>query len=268
MMWTLLNRAIIVFVFVFLLLPLVFVVVTSFGDAAMTFPPRSFSLEWYGAIPQPFITGLKVSLIVGGSTAFIAAVVGTGAALAITRGRFRGLKILAMFCLLPLMVPSLVIAVALFQFTGILWDIARIEIGGTLIGLILGHTAIAIPYVVRAVIAGHAHFDPTLEEAALNLGASKWRTLLSITLPVLIPGIVSGAVFAFLVSFDDVPIALFMGGDEATTTMPVKIFTSIEYSMKPDVMAVSALVIYVSLALMILLEKTLGLERFFGTGRA
>ena len=264
-----LYRATIALVFVFLLLPLVFVVVTSFGGSPMmAFPPTSFTLDWYQSIPEAFFSGLRVSAVVALWTSFTAAAVGTGAALALARGRFPGIRMLGVFCLAPLMVPSLVVAVALYQFAGVIWDWTGIELGGTVLGIILGHTAVAIPYAVRAVMAGHAHFDPSIEEAALNLGASWWRTLVSITFPVLLPGIISGAVFAFLIAFDDLPIALFMGGDQSSTTMPVKIYTSIEYSLKPDIMAVSALVIYVSLALMLVLERTLGLERFFGSGRA
>lgn len=268
-MLTILNRAVIALVFAFLLLPLIFVVVSSFGASPMlAFPPTSFTFDWYRNIPAAFLSGLKVSLIVALWTALIAAIVGTCAALALSRGRFRGIRVVGVFCLAPLMVPSLVLAVALYQFTGVLWDWTGLELGGTVMGVVLGHTAVAIPYVVRAVMAGHAHFDRTLEEAALNLGANWRQTLIYVTLPVLVPGIMSGAVFAFLVSFDDLPIALFMGGDASSTTMPVKIYTSIEYSLKPDIMAISALVIYGSLALMVLLERTLGLEKFFGSGRA
>src|SRR5262249_40054791 len=263
-----LLRVVVGLVVAFLVLPLIFVVVSSFGaSAVLVFPPKAFTLGWYRNINPAFVSSLKTSLIVATATAFIATVVGTGAAVALARGRFSGLRALGVFTLSPLMVPTLVTAVALFQFTGFFWDLTGIELAGTLMGIVLGHTAYAIPYVVRAVVVGHSHFDYTLEEAALSLGASRWRTLASITLPVLLPGIISGTLFAFLVSLDDLPIALFMTGGESTTTLPVKIYTSIEFSLSPDVMAISALLVYGSLGLVLLLDRTLGLEKIFGGSR-
>jgi len=263
-----LLRIIVGLVIAFLVFPLVFVVLTSFGASpVMVFPPKAFTFDWYRNIPPAFVASLKISLIVATLTALIATVVGTGAALALSRGRSRGLKALGAFTLSPLMVPTLVAAVALYQFFGIFWDLTGIELVGTLIGIIAGHTAYAIPYVVRALTAAHAHFDYTLEEAALSLGASRWRTAISVTFPVLLPGIISGALFAFLVSMDDLPIALFLTGGEATTTLPVRIYTSIEYSLNPSVMAISALLVYGAIAVVVILDRTLGMERLLSGGR-
>ena len=255
-------------VYVFLLLPIVYVVISSFNETSLlTFPPQSFTLRWYTKISGGFVQALKVSMIVALATSLIATVLGLGIALALARGRFLGRRVLSVFALSPLMVPHLVIGVALFQFSLLFWDWTAIGLAGSIAGLIIGHTTFSIPFVVRAIVVGHALFDTALEEAALTLGATPWQTFLRITLPVLMPGVISGAIFAFIVSFDDVPVALFMGGGNATT-LPVKIFTSIEFSLTPDVMAVSALIIYASLGLMIVIERTLGLERFFGAGRA
>jgi putative spermidine/putrescine transport system permease protein len=264
-MGAVLYRVVVAAVIVFLMLPIVFVVFSSFGASSlMTFPPKSFSLHWYEAIPSDYYESLRVSLVVAFSTAVIAAITGTGTALAISRGRFAGTKALATFNLAPLMVPSLVIAVALFQFTGIFFDWTGIDLVGTLAGLVIGHCACATPYVVRSVVASHSHFDHSLEEAALSLGAGRWRTMFLITLPVLLPGIIAGALFAFLISWDDLPVALFMAGGESTTTFPVKIYSSIEYSMEPDVMAISAIIVYVSLALVVLLDRLVGVEKLLG----
>jgi putative spermidine/putrescine transport system permease protein len=114
------------------------------------------------------------------------------------------------------------------------------------------------------VLAGHTRFDPSLEEAAQNLGASPLRTFLHVTLPILRPGIVSGAIFAFLISLDEVPIALFMGGGDATT-LPVKIFTAMEISFGGDILAVASIIVIVSLVLMLILDRLVGLERLFAT---
>ena len=117
--------------------------------------------------------------------------------------------------------------------------------------------------VIRAAIAGQAHFDVSVEEAALNLGASPLQTFFRITLPIIAPGIVSGAIFAFIMSFDDVPVALFLGGGD-TTTLPVKIYTSIEFNFDADVMAMGTIVIAGSLACMAILDRLVGLGTLFG----
>jgi putative spermidine/putrescine transport system permease protein len=263
---SLLFRTFVLLVFVFLLLPIVMVVLTSFSDGAvLKFPPTDFTLRWYKAINPEFIAALKVSLVVSTGTTLIATVVGTMAALALVRGRFVGRTAMAAFCLSPLMVPTLVIGVAGFQFANQLWDVTHVSLLGTVPGLILAQSAFTIPFVIRAAVAGQAHFDAAIEEAALNLGATPWQTFWRVTLPILLPGVVSGAVFAFVMSFDDVPVALFMGGD--VMTFPVKIYTSIEFSFDADLMAISTLVIGASLAVMLILDRLIGVDKFFGAAR-
>jgi putative spermidine/putrescine transport system permease protein len=161
------------------------------------------------------------------------------------------------------MVPTLVTGVALFQFSILLWDISGVAIGGTITGLVIGHLTFAIPLVVRAVVAADARSDHSLEEAAQNLGATPAQTFFHVTLPLLNPGIASGAIFAFLMSFDDVPIALLMGGGNATT-LPVKIFTAIEIDFSGEVMAIASLIVLGSTMLMLVLDRTIGLETLFG----
>jgi putative spermidine/putrescine transport system permease protein len=162
------------------------------------------------------------------------------------------------------MVPALVTGVALFQFSLVFWDLFRVTIGGTIAGLVIGHLTFAIPFVIRSVLASHTRFDHALEEAAANLGATPLQTFFRVTLPILKPGIASGAIFAFLISLDEVPIALFMGGGDATT-LPVKIFTAIEISFGGDILAVASLVVCGSVVLMLILDRLVGLERLFAT---
>jgi putative spermidine/putrescine transport system permease protein len=262
-----LFRAFVALVFVFLLLPIAMVVLTSFSDGAvLKFPPTQFTLRWYQNISGEFIAALKVSLIVSTGTTIIATVVGTMAALALVRGRFPGRTAMSAFCLSPLMVPTLVIGVAGFQFANTVWDVTHFSLLGTIPGLILGQSAFTIPFVIRAAVAGQAHFDTAIEEAALNLGATPWQTFWRVTLPILLPGVVSGAVFAFVMSFDDVPVALFMGGGDVMT-FPVKIYTSIEFSFDADLMAISTLVVGASLAVMVVLDRLIGVDKFFGAAR-
>lgn len=261
-------KLIVAVVFLFLLLPIIIVVVTSFsGSPGLVFPPTSLTLYWYKNISGDFFAAMRISLIVALGTTTLATLVGAPAALAIVRGKLPGKAIISTFCLSPLMVSTLVIGVAAFQYTIVLWDIFGVSLGGTMLGLILGQTAFTIPFVVRATITGQAHLDESLEEASLSLGATPVETFFRVTLPIILPGIVSGAIFAFIMSFDDVPVALFLGGGGATT-LPVKIYSSVEFSIDAEVMAVGTIVIMASLLCMLILDRLIGLHLLFGTAKA
>jgi putative spermidine/putrescine transport system permease protein len=264
-MRSLLLAAFVSLTFAFLLAPIVVVVMSSFNAVGvLSFPPQSFTTRWYSEIDPGFYQSLWVSLTVATITVVIAVLVGVPAALALARGDFPGRDSLNALYLSPLMVPALVTGVAVFQFSLVLWDITRLALAGSIAGLVAGHLTFAIPFVVRSVLASHTRFDIALEEAAQNLGARPMQTFFAVTLPILKPGIVSGAIFAFLVSLDEVPIALFMGGADATT-LPVRIFTAIEISFGGDILAIASLIVMVSLVLMLILDRIVGLERLFAT---
>jgi len=261
-------RVTVAIVLVFLLLPLATVVAASFSSGPpLAFPPRGFTTEWYGRIAPEFMHALGTSLFVATGTTIVATVAGTLAALALQRGRIPGGRLLATACMSPLMVPTLVIGVAAFQYTLVLWDAFGISVADRPLTIMLAHSAFTVPFVIRSAIAAQAHYDMSLEEAALNLGATPAQTFFRITLPLLAPGIGAGAVFAFLASFDDVPVALFLGGSN-TVTLPVKIFTSIEFSFDASIMAVATLVIAGSMALMYVVDRFIGLEAFLGSRRS
>jgi putative spermidine/putrescine transport system permease protein len=258
------QQSVLVAVFAFLLAPIVVVVIASFnGGPILSFPPTSFTTQWYTLIKPSFLDALYVSLIVASATAAISVILGVPAALALSRGRFPGRVALNSLFLSPLMVPALVTGVALYQYSLTIWDVTRITLGGTIAGLIVGHLTFGIPFVIRAVVAGHARFDFALEEAALNLGATPMLTFWRVTVPVLRPSIISGGIFAFVMSLDDVPIALFMGGGNATT-LPVRIFTTVEFDFGGDVMAIAALVVAASAVLMLVLDRLVGIGELFG----
>lgn len=262
-MGTAILRAILLATFVFLLAPIVMVVVSSFnGVGVFAFPPREFTTRWYYEIDPGYYSALYVSLIVATCTTLLAILVGVPAALALARGRFAGRDVLNAIVLSPLMVPALVTGVALFQFSLLFWDVFGVGLAGSIPGLVIGHLTFAIPFVVRAVLASHTQYDTSIEEAAQSLGARPLRTFFEVTLPILKPGIVSGAVFAFLISLDEVPIALFMGGGDATT-LPVKVFTAIEITFGGDILAVSSLIVGASILVMLVLDRLVGLERLF-----
>jgi putative spermidine/putrescine transport system permease protein len=217
-MGRLILRSFVGLVFIFLILPIVTVVVSSFSSSpVLAFPPSGLTLDWYRRISPEFYDAMKVSILVGLGTTVVATLVGTPAALALVRGRIPGKILFNAFCLSPLMVSTLVIGVAAFQYTLTIWDLTGLSLAGTYGGLILAQSAFTIPFVIRAAIAGQAHFDVSIEEAARSLGATPMQTFFRVTLPILSPGIASGAISAFLMSLDAVPIAHFIGGAYIST---------------------------------------------------
>jgi putative spermidine/putrescine transport system permease protein len=258
-----LFRLLIVCIYIFLMAPFLFVAISSIGDSAMlSFPPHSFTLQWYERMSPKLVDALKTSLLAATATMAIASSLGLWMALAIARGRGAFVNFLKAASIAPLSVPHLAIGIALYQAVLLLWDYSGVTLAGTFPGLVLGHSAIALPFVIRGVLAGHSHLDPAIEEAALSLGATPLRALWTMTFPLIRPGLVSGAFFAFLASFDDVPIALFMGGGEDSTTFPLQVLASLEFSLKPDIMAISTLIVVASVSVLIALEYLFGLERF------
>lgn len=258
------SRAINILIYIFLLAPLVVVVIASFsGSAVLSFPPTSLSTHSYKAIEPAYVDSLYISMIVACAATAIAVLVGVPAGIALSRTRFPGRDALGTLCLSPLMIPTLVIGVALYQFSVWIWSVSGVTLGGTITGLVIGHLTFAIPFVVRAVVAADARSDHSLEEASQNLGATPRQTFFMVALPLLKSGVAVGSVFAFLASFDEVPISLLMGGGYATT-LPVRMFSAIAINFSGDIMAVAALVVLASTALMLALDRTIGLESFFG----
>jgi putative spermidine/putrescine transport system permease protein len=247
----------------FLLTPLLYVAFGSLNASTLEFPPRTLSIESYRTIPEAFFDGLRVSLIVAAAATVLATPLGVAAALGIVRGRFGGRELLNGFLLSPLLLPMLVLGVALYQFYVVIDRTADTAITGSLVGLILGHTSFCIPYVARAVIPALTQMPPSLEEAAHDLGASTWYAFSRVTLPAIRPGLAGGIAFAFLTSFDNFPMSLFLvEGDN--TTLPVVMFQFIQFDLKPTILAMSTLVIIFSMAAMLFIEKTVGLASLVG----
>lgn len=253
---------IIAFLVVFLVVsPLLIIVPTSFtATGVLRFPPEGFSLQWYAKIldrPE-FIESFWVSLKLAAVTAVLATFIGTLAAFALHKYKPPGSGALNALLLSPLTVPSLIIGIsALLFFT-------RIGLAGTFAGLLLSHILISVPYVVRLVLTGLSSFDYTLERAASILGAHPVRTFWDITLPAIRPAIFTGMVFAFLTSFDNVTVSLFLISP-STTTLPMAIFNYMQDSLTPLVASISSIMILLSLVFIFLLERVYGLDRLFGS---
>jgi putative spermidine/putrescine transport system permease protein len=254
--------------FVFLFAPLVVVVGASLDGGNRTFlnfPPAEISLRWYGNISADLFEALALSVALGLTTAFLACVIGVPAALGLVRAEFRGKAAVAALFRAPLQIPAVVIGVSFLKLYYLIGDVAGIHLVGSLPGLLIAHLFLATPYVIGSVAAVLQRFNPRLEEAALSLGASRLRALRRVTLPVIMPGVYAGAMYAFLVSFGDVPISLFLGAP-GMQPFAAKIFNLMEFDFDPSLLAISTYIIIGSFAAIYLLQRAIGLDQFTRTG--
>lgn len=244
-------------VFIFLLLPLVVIVAASFnaGDY-LTFPPDGLSLRWYKAVLQSdlWLESFRISSIVTIITVPISLFIGTLASYAIIRYHFTGKALVNTLLLTPLVIPQIVLGLALLEF------FSRIGLLDSILGLVIGHVVVTLPYVVRSVSVSIQGLDPMMERAAQNLGANPFQTFLRVTLPLIRPGIVAGAIFAAIISFGELGVTLLVAGAN-TATLPVRIFGYTEFNFDPTINAVSTLFIVLSIGLLIALDRFIGLAR-------
>jgi putative spermidine/putrescine transport system permease protein len=228
-------------VLVFLALPLLVVIPISFSAAKyLTFPPPGWSAQWYERYfgSREWMNATVRSAEVAALTTLAATTLGTAAALALRRP-FRGRSIVSLLVLAPMVVPGIIVAIGIYGLY------ARLQLVGTLAGLVLAHTVLALPFVVVVVTATLRGFDETLELAAQNLGAGRWQTFRLVTLPLIRPGVVAGALLAFITSFDEVVVAIFVSGSRQPT-LPKQMWDGIRTEIDPTVAAVSTLLIGVT----------------------
>lgn len=232
-----------------LIAPLVVIVPLSVTEAnILSWPPEGFSLQWYERMftDHQWTGAFQDSLIVASLASVLATVIGTFAALGLVRGRFPGKGLVNALMIAPLIVPSVVIAIGFFAF------FAQFRLQGSVIGLVIAHACHAIPYVVINVGVVLRTIDRNLEYAAANLGANPPRTFTAVTLPLILPGVVAGALFAFASSWDEVVVASFMTSP-GFRTLPVRMFEQVQFSVDPTVAAVSTVLITVSMVLLLFL---------------
>ncbi len=236
----------------FLAIPAFFIVPVSFTtDTFIQWPPRGFTLKWYEVYlgSRQWVAATVRSLGVGVAAATLAMAIGTPAAFVLARREIAGKTAALAFILSPLIIPRMIIAVALFYLY------ARVGLIGTSLGLILGHTVLAIPYVVVTVMAVLKTYDERLDQAAWSLGASKLRTLWHVTFPLIRAGLIAAFLFAFITSFDELTIALFVTSGLATT-LPKQMWDEALFKITPTLAAVSTILL-VFITLMILLAEYL-----------
>ena len=242
---------------VFMLAPIVIVCVVAFTpEGFLSIPTTQWSLRWFRAIARypEFISAFRNSLVLAGLSSAIAVALSVPAALAIARYRFRGREALAAVFMSPLMIPHVVLGIAFLRF------FSQIGIGGTFTGLVLAHIVIVFPFALRLVLASAVGMDRALEHAAISLGADNTRVFRRVTMPLILPGIASGWMLAFIQSFDEVTMTVFIASP-ATNTLPVRMFLYIQDNIDPLVTSVSAIVIAVTVVFMIVMDRLYGLDK-------
>jgi len=231
----------------FLLVPVLLLVPMSFGSAEIIeFPPTRFCLDQYRkffthpAWQSAVLTSLQVSAL----TAVCSTTLGLLASIALVWGKFKGKGFITGFILSPMIVPLIVLGLAYYVF------LAKFGLIGSKLGLVIAYTPLTLPFAVLPISATLRGFDRSLEHAALNLGANRFQTFIKITLPIIRPGVITGALFAFMIAFDEVVIALFICGSTAVT-LPKKMWDVIRYEIEPMLPAISTLLLLLAVVFLV-----------------
>ena len=231
----------------FLLLPILFIVALSFGSSQwLIFPPPGWTLRWYRELfadPRwlgAILTSAKVAVLV------TIASVGLGllASFGLVRGRFKGREALRAFFLTPMILPVVVLAVALYAL------FLRLGLSGTLLGFVIAHTIVALPFAIIPISNALEAFDRSIEDAAVLCGANPWEAKLRVTLPGIKFGLFAAAVFSFLVSWDEVVLAIFMASPQLQT-LPVLVWGTVRQDLTPVIAAASTLLVAITVLLML-----------------
>ena len=242
-------------VFLFLFLPLIIIVVTSFGtEAIITFPIKGFTIDWYimALTSKAFMSSLQLSLIIGVVATLIALIVGIPSAYVLSRDHFKGKKFLNAFFLSPTLIPGIVVGYSIFQMIVVNLRLPIIP------GLIIGHFLISVPYVIRVVGSSMEQVDVSIEEAAWTLGCTKKRAFVTVLLPNIASGIFAAFMLAFVNSFNNVPVSMFLSGP-GVTMLPTTLLSYMEFNYDPSVSALSVILMFVTIGVMIVIEKSTGL---------
>ena len=240
-------------VLLFLIAPILAIMPLSFNsESFFTYPMPGFSLKWYFGedgffVNERWLSALKLSVIVALATTFLATCIGTLAALGLSRANLPGRALIMAVLISPMIVPVIISAIGLFFFY------ALSGLNGTVIGIILAHTALATPFVVITVTATLASFDRTLMRAGASCGAPPHTVFFKVVMPLILPGIISGALFAFVISFDEVIVILFIGGPEQRT-LPRQMFAGIREQISPTITAAASVLIVFSTAMLVTVE--------------
>lgn len=234
-------------IFFLMYLPIAVVVVFSFNQSKLPVAFTGFSLEWYDKLfhNSAMMEALVNSLILGVSSCAISAVIGTLGAVGLSRIHWKSKGVLEYISILPLMIPEIILGMVLMAFFYML----GLPFG--MLTLLIGHTVFCVPYILMEVKARLVGMDPSLEEAARDLGASPFRAFWDITLPLIMPAVVSGSLLAFAMSMDDVVISIFVNGPRLST-LPIKVYTQLKTGVTPEINALCTIMLGVTILVLIL----------------
>ncbi|GAB1484546.1 ABC transporter permease [Treponema sp.] len=244
-----------ILVFLFLTIPLLIITATAFGEAStIRFPIQGFTFKWFASIfaSRSFMTSLKLSFILASFATLLALAIGIPASYALSKSAFKQNTFLRSFFLSPTFVPGIVVGYALFQFL-----VIRLRLP-VFTGLLTGHFLVILPYIIRVVGASLEQFDFSIEEVAWSLGCNKVQAFVKVVLPNIGSGIVAAFMLAFINSFNNIPVSMFLTGP-GVSTLPTTLMSYIEYSYDPSVSAISVLLMLITIIMMVVVEKTLGI---------
>jgi putative spermidine/putrescine transport system permease protein len=255
--WYVSFRVICGLIFAFLLAPILVMIPLSFNAEPyftysremLTLNPEGFSLRWYQDLfsSESWMRSIRNSFAIGIASTILASTLGTLAALGLSRPQmpFKGLIMGIMIS--PMIVPLIISAAGMFFFY------SQVNLAQTFLGVVLAHTALGTPFVVITVTATMVGFDHSLTRAAASLGATPTHTFRTITMPLILPGVISGALFAFITSFDEVVVVLFLAGVEQRT-IPREMWSGIRESISPTILAVATVLVCISILLLTVVE--------------
>lgn len=252
-----LSNAVILGLYLFLLAPIFIVFIVSFSaDPFLAFPPSAWGFKWYGEILRnpEFIRAFRLSFSIALVVTVIGLVVGISAAFVLGRFHFRGREGILSFFTAPLLIPSIVLGLSL------LLVFLPLGLASTFHGLVLGHLLVVLPYIIRILVVAFQTMPKEYEEAGLSLGATPWVVFWRVMLPLVTPSLVASAALAFILSFDEVVISLFLVGPRLKT-LPVAIYEYVEFRTDPQIAALSVLLIFLSILIVLIVERTVGVFR-------
>lgn len=242
---------------IFMVAPIVVVCVVAFTpEGYLSLPTNGFSLRWFRAIARypEFVNAFWMSIGLGALSSTICLVIAVPASLALARHEFPGKAALSAFLLSPLMIPHVVLGIAFLRF------FTQVGLSGTFPALLIAHVVVIFPFALRLTLSSAVGMDRSIEQAAVSLGARDWTVFRRVTLPLILPGLISGWALAFIQSFDEVTMSIFLAAP-GIETLPVRMFLYIQDNIDPLVTSVSASVIAITLLALVVLDRLFGLER-------
>lgn len=234
-------------ILLFLYLPIFFVILYSFNESRTTAVWGGFSLKWYEELfrDRDLLDALVNSLILGVFSCVAAAVIGTLGAVGMARSHLKTKGIVEYVARMPIMIPEIILGMVFMAF----FSLMNLPFG--MVTLVIAHTAFCVPYILMTVKARLVGMDPSLEEAARDLGASSGRAFVDIILPLLMPGVLSGSLLAFAMSLDDVVISIFVNGPRLNT-LPIKVYTQMKFGVTPKINALCTLMLGATLLVLVI----------------